>query len=108
LTVTLENILITPTLTPTLIFLGVVDWKKVVLPPKSLYQNIENVNYAISTVSRMDVVVVNIGWLDIVGGDRKFILGILAQLMKQYPIPNPNPIDLKNERDIEIIGGGRV
>jgi plastin-1 len=56
------------------------------MPAKSLYENIENVNYALSTAQKMDVVIVNVGWLDIVNGDRKMVLGILFQLMKQFKL----------------------
>jgi plastin-1 len=76
---------------------GVVDWTKVIVPPKSLYENIENVNYAISSAERMDVKVVNIGWLDIVNGDRKLVLGILLQLMKLSNLMHVGP---------NITGGG--
>jgi hypothetical protein len=64
---------------------GIVDWGKVDLNPKSLYQNIENVNYAISLAKIMGVVLVNVGWIDIVNGDKKMIFSILSQLMKRHP-----------------------
>jgi hypothetical protein len=56
------------------------------LNPKSLFENIENVNYAIACLKKMDIVMINIGWIDIVNGNRKIIFGILFQLMNRYSL----------------------
>lgn len=62
---------------------GVVDWKKVDQKPKMKFHKIGNCNLVVEYAKKMNLSVVNIGGPDIHEGQKKLILAIVWQLMRQ-------------------------
>jgi len=66
---------------------GVVDWKRVIMAPKNVYNRVANCNYAVSLgVSAFGFSLVGIGGTDIVAGNVKLILAFTWQLMRYHVI----------------------
>ncbi|KAK7242518.1 vacuolar protein sorting-associated protein [Aureococcus anophagefferens] len=65
---------------------GVVPWKKVRLEPRNRHHLVENGNHVVAVGGRMDLVLVNIGGVDIADGNKKLILAVMWQLMRQQTI----------------------
>ena len=65
---------------------GCVPWKKVKLAPKNRHHVIENGNRVVSVGRELELVLVNIGGVDIADGNRKLILAVVWQLMRQQTI----------------------
>lgn len=62
---------------------GIVDWKKVNMNASNKYKKVENCNYAVVLGKQMKFSLVNIGGPDIVDKNKKLILAIVWQLMRQ-------------------------
>jgi len=62
---------------------GIVDWKKANLNPKNKYQAIENNNYAIQLADKIKFITVNQSGPEIYDKNKKLILGMIWQLMRQ-------------------------
>lgn len=62
---------------------GIVDWKKANMAPKNKYQAIENDNYAIQLADKLKFVTVNQSGPEIYDKNKKLILGMIWQLMRQ-------------------------
>ena len=65
---------------------GVVPWKKVRLEPRNRHHLVENGNHVVAVGGKMDLVLVNIGGVDIADGNKKLILAVMWQLMRQQTI----------------------
>ena len=66
---------------------GVVNWKKVSLPPvKSKFQKMDNAYYAVTLARSMGLKVINIGLVDLIDGQKKMVLAIISQLMRRYTL----------------------
>jgi len=65
---------------------GIVSWPKVNMNPKNRFKKVENCNYCVVLAKQMKFAVVNIGGLDILDGNKKLILGIIWQLMRQHTL----------------------
>jgi hypothetical protein len=63
---------------------GVVDWSRVHLHPKSIYERVENCNQAIEVARKLKMKVVSIDGNDIAQGSPKLTLAILWQLMRAH------------------------
>jgi plastin-1 len=75
-----------------------VDWKKVAEKPKNKYQALENTNYVVNLAKQLKFSTVNIGGSDIYAGNKKLILGLVWQLMRQSLL---NTIkDIGNGKDV--------
>lgn len=65
---------------------GSVPWKKVVKEPRNKHHLVENGNRVVETGKKMDLVLVNIGGIDIVNGNKKLILAVMWQLMRRSTV----------------------
>jgi plastin-1 len=65
------------------VFPGAVIWKRVNNEPKSRFKKVENANYAVDLCKQMKLSMINVGGIDIVDGNKKLILAIIWQLMRQ-------------------------
>ena len=65
---------------------GCVPWKKVRLAPKNRHHVVENGNRVVAVGRGLDLVLVNIGGVDIADGNKKLILAVVWQLMRQQTI----------------------
>lgn len=63
-----------------------VNWKKVHKKPKMRHHQIDNCNTVVELGRKMDLVLVNIGGVDIADGNKKLILAIMWQLMRQFTL----------------------
>eukprot|EP00618_Florenciella_parvula_P031483 CAMPEP_0119481916 /NCGR_PEP_ID=MMETSP1344-20130328/10019_1 /TAXON_ID=236787 /ORGANISM="Florenciella parvula, Strain CCMP2471" /LENGTH=665 /DNA_ID=CAMNT_0007516297 /DNA_START=158 /DNA_END=2151 /DNA_ORIENTATION=- len=63
-----------------------VNWKKVHKKPKMRHHQIDNCNTVVDLGRKMDLVLVNIGGVDIADGNKKLILAIMWQLMRQFTL----------------------
>lgn len=63
---------------------GIVDWKKVNIDTRSRFKKVENCNYVVLLGRQLNLVLVNVGGLDIVDKNKKLILAIVWQLMRRY------------------------
>ena len=61
---------------------GCVEWSKVNLNPKSIYERVENCNYACDIAKRQQMKVVGIGGKDIAEGSPKLTLAVVWHLMR--------------------------
>jgi hypothetical protein len=75
---------------------GLVDWKKVDQNPKMKFHKIQNDNYVVDLAEKMKFSTVNVGGTDIFEGNKKIILSVLWQLMRQ------NLLNM-----LKAIGGGQ-
>lgn len=62
---------------------GIVDWKKVNLTPKLKFHKLENTNLAVELAKQLKFSTVNLSGVDIHDGNKKLILGLIWQLMRQ-------------------------
>lgn len=60
------------------------NWKKVNMTPTSRFKKVENCNLAVTLGKQMGFSLVNVGGLDICDKNKKLILAIIFQLMRQY------------------------
>ena len=65
---------------------GCVPWKKVRLAPKNRHHVVENGNRVVAVGRGLDLVLVNIGGVDIADGNKKLILAVVWQLMRQQTV----------------------
>ncbi|KAJ8606273.1 hypothetical protein CTAYLR_010313 [Chrysophaeum taylorii] len=65
---------------------GSVPWRKVVRDPKNRHHLVENGNHVVEAGKQMDLVLVNIGGLDIADGNKKLILAVMWQLMRRATV----------------------
>ena len=65
---------------------GIVSWNKVNMTPKNKFKKVENCNYAVTLAKQMRFSMVNIGGLDICDKNKKLILGIIWQLMREHVV----------------------
>jgi len=65
---------------------GSVPWKKVRTDPKNRHHVVENGNHVVTTGKKLDLVMVNIGGLDIADGNKKLILAVMWQLMRRSTV----------------------
>jgi len=65
---------------------GIVSWRQVNMNPKNRYKKVENGNYVVVLGKQMKFVLVNVGGLDIVDGNKKLILAIIWQLMRRHTL----------------------
>jgi plastin-1 len=65
---------------------GTVSWAKVNRPPKNKFKRVENTNYVIvlGKSNAFKFSLVGIGGVDIVDGNKKLILSVVWQLMRQH------------------------
>lgn len=75
---------------------GIVDWKKVSLEPKNKFVKIGNTKHVIDCCKKLGISTVNVSGEDILAGNKKLILGIVWQLMRENIL-----VMLKN------LGGGK-
>jgi len=62
---------------------GIVDWKKVNRPAANRFKKVENCNYCVVLAKQLKFSTVNVGGTDIVDKNKKIILGMVWQLMRQ-------------------------
>ena len=65
---------------------GCVPWKKVRLAPKNRHHVVENGNRVVAVGRGLELVLVNIGGVDIADGNKKLILAVVWQLMRQQTV----------------------
>merc|ERR1719240_1902915 len=67
---------------------GIVSWKSVNKPKGdkalSKFKTVENANYAVVLCKQLNFSMVNCGGVDLVDGNQKIFLAIMAQLMRQH------------------------
>jgi len=63
---------------------GVVDWKVVNKNTSNRFKLLENMSYALKLAKEMDLVVVNMGAQDILEKNKKLILALMWQMMRQH------------------------
>jgi len=65
---------------------GVVDWKKCSLNPTNKFKKVENCNYVVDIGKKSGYTLVNIGGADIVNKNKKLILAIYWQMVRQHTL----------------------
>ena len=78
---------------------GCVDWSKVNMNPKSIYERVENCNYACDVAKKLKMKVVGIGGKDIAEGSIKLTLAVVWQLMRADVMKFLAELDM-DEKDI--------
>ena len=80
---------------------GSVNWKRVILRPRSFFQCLENCNYAVSLAGKIGgVSTANIAGENIAKGSIKFVLAIWWQLMrKDFMQARPPPLHPTTNQD---------
>jgi len=63
---------------------GVVDWKKCSLNPTNKFKKTENCNYVVDIGKKSGYTLINIGGADIVNKNKKLILAIYWQMVRQH------------------------
>ena len=63
---------------------GIVDWSRVSIKPRSIYQRAENCNYALEVARQLQLRTVGIAGQDIADGNRKLTLALVWQLMRSH------------------------
>lgn len=66
--------------------LGIVNWKKVTLKIRNRIQVVDNCNTVVRIGKELDLVLVNIGGIDIADKNKKLILAIMWQLMRRFTL----------------------
>lgn len=83
---------------------GLVNWKKVAIPPKMVFKKNMNNTYAISLMKGMKFSLVGIGGADITNQNKKYMLACLWQLFRWHSIKFLSELgsDVSNEKILEL------
>ena len=65
---------------------GVVDWKKCSMTPTNKFKKVENCNYVVDIGKKSGYTLVNIGGSDIVNKNKKLILAVYWQMVRQHTL----------------------
>lgn len=76
---------------------GSVDWKKVALKPKNMFEKAQNCDEAISAAKKVQVQLTGLGAKDIAEGHKKNILAIVWQLVRMHYL---QLLGTKTEKDL--------
>jgi len=76
---------------------GSVDWKKVALKPKNVFEKAQNCDEAISACNKIKIKLVGLGAKDIAEGHKKNILAIVWQLVRLHYL---QLLGTKTEKDL--------
>ena len=86
---------------------GIVDWSRVSLKPRSIFQRVESCNYALELARRLQLRTVGIAGQDIADGSPKLTLAIVWQLMRASVLAFLSELGM-NEQDIRAWANMRV
>ena len=86
---------------------GAVDWSRVSLKPRSVFQRTENCNYALQLARRLGLRTVGIAGQDIAAGNRKLTTAIIWQLMRASVLRFLSELSM-DEQDIRTWANRRV